>query len=241
VQRLERRYGWARGYCIGKDVHELACGTAQGAGLLAAVARSFTASDGSQPMLDLAAKHYGTRIKLVQLDAQRLQLPEASLDVLVMFEALYYLPDAPAFFRRAFKVLRPGGMLLIATANKDLYDFNPSPYSHDYLGVVELAQQLGEAGFGCELLGDTPIAEVSSVQKLLRPVKNLASKLGLIPKSMGAKQLLKRLVFGKLVAMPAEIAYTPAGTGKHTALNPGVPDLGHKVIFCAARKPLNPT
>ncbi|MCD6265910.1 MAG: BrnT family toxin [Deltaproteobacteria bacterium] len=26
------------------------------------------------------------------------------------------------------RVLRPGGKVLIATANKDLYDFNPSPH-----------------------------------------------------------------------------------------------------------------
>ncbi|WP_186511227.1 class I SAM-dependent methyltransferase [Caenimonas sedimenti] len=237
IERLERRYFWARSYCSGCDVHELACGTAQGAGVLAQVARSFAASDSSDAMLALAKAHYGDRITLGKLDAQRPDLPDAQLDVLVLFEALYYLADADAFFREARRVLRPGGTLLLATANKDLFDFNPSPYSHEYLGVCELAQRLGAAGFEVQVFGDTPIAEISAVQKLLRPVKNLAVRLNLIPKSMGAKRLLKRLVFGKLRPMPAEIVYTPARATPPTPLAPDRPDRGHKVLFCAARKP----
>ena len=237
IERLERRYFWARTYCAGKDVHELACGTAQGAGALAQVARSFAASDGSEAMIALAKQHYGDRIALGLRDAQRPGLPDAQLDVVLLFEALYYLPDADAFFREAHRLLRPGGTLLLATANKDLFDFNPSPYSHEYLGVRELSARLAAAGFEVAVFGDTPIAQISTMQKVLRPVKNLAVKLNLIPKSMGAKKLLKRLVFGKLVAMPAEVVYAPDRAAPPVPLAPDVPDRGHKVLFCAARKP----
>lgn len=238
IERLERRYYWARSYCKGLDVHELACGTAQGSGLLAKVARSFVASDGSVPMLEIAKKHYGDRISFVQLDAQTLPLAEVSFDILVLFEALYYLPNADQFFQQAFRVLRPGGVLLLATANKDLYDFNPSPYSHEYLGVVDLSRRLGTHGFQVELFGDTPIAEVSSLQKALRPIKNLASRWGLIPKSMAAKRLIKRLIFGKLVFMPAEIFYDISRAVPPAALRTDLLDRNHKVIFCAAHKPI---
>ena len=237
VARLERRYFWARGYCAGKDVHELACGTAQGAGVLAAVARSFAASDGTDVMVERARQHYGGRFPLSRIDAQRPALPDASLDVVVLFEALYYLPDADAFFRECWRVLRPGGVLLLATANKDLFDFNPSPHSHEYLGVRELTQRLSAVGFSVQLFGDTPIAEVSSLQKLLRPVKNFAVRLGLIPKSMKAKQLLKRIVFGRLTPMAAEIVYAPARAIAPTPLSAGVADEQHKVLFCAATRP----
>ena len=237
IERLERRYFWARPYCTELDVHELACGTAQGVGLLADVARSFVASDGSLPMLDIARKHYGNRVSFFQMDAQSLPLADATVDVLILFEALYYLQNADQFFQRAFCVLRPGGVLLLATANKDLYDFNPSPYSHEYLGVLELSQRLNVQGFKVELFGDTPVAEVSSLQQALRPIKNIASKWGLIPKSMAAKRLIKRLIFGKLVVMPAEIFYDGTRAAQPTPIAAGEADAKHKVIFCAAHKP----
>ena len=236
IQRLERRYFWARHYCAGVDVHELACGTGQSVALLAQVAKSFAASDGSQPMLEIAKKYYGQRIAFGKLDAQSVPLADASVDVLILFEALYYLPNADAFFRQAYRVLRSGGVLLIATANKDLYDFNPSPHSHEYLGVAELSRRLGSTGFSVEMFGDTPLAEVSTLQKMLRPVKNMASKLGLIPKSMAAKKLLKRLVFGKLISMPAEIFYDESRYIAPVPLALGVPDQKYKVILCAAHK-----
>lgn len=240
VERLRRRYLWARPYCVGRDVHELACGTAQGSGVLAEVAASFTASDQSDPILQQARQHYGARFPLRKLDAQALALPDAGLDVLVLFEALYYLPDADAFFARAWRVLRPGGVLLLVTANKDLYDFNPSPHSHEYLGVRELTERLGRAGFRVEVFGDTPVAEISAIQKALRPVKNIASRLRLIPKSMAAKKLLKRIVFGKLVPMPAEITVGGDPPALPSVLAAGQPDHGHKVIFCAATRPASP-
>jgi ubiquinone/menaquinone biosynthesis C-methylase UbiE len=237
VARLRRRYLWARPYCAGRDVQELACGTAQGSGVLAEVAATFTASDLSDRMLAQARRHYGTRFPLRKLDAQALDLPDASLDVLVLFEALYYLPDADAFFARAWRVLRPGGVLLLATANKDLYDFNPSPHSREYLGVRDLTERLARRGFLVQCFGDTPVAEISALQKTLRPVKNVAARLGLIPRSMAAKKLLKRIVFGKLVPMPAEISSAGDPQAPPALLAPGQADRGHKVIFCAATRP----
>lgn len=236
VERIARRYYWATEYCRGKDVLEAACGTGQGLRLLATRARSLVAADISTPILDIARKHYGQRVKLMQFDAEDMPFEAASLDVVILFEALYYLPDATRFFHGCRRVLRAGGHLLIGTANKDLFDFTPSPHSHRYLGVAELCAELGALGFEVSCFGDTPVEEVSARQKLLRPVKMLATRLGLIPKSMGAKKLLKRLVFGGLVKMPAEIDENTAPKMPPIPLAPGRPDTSHKVIFCAARK-----
>jgi hypothetical protein len=132
--------------------------------------------------------------------------------------------------------LRPGGHLLIASANPDLYDFNPSPHSLRYYGVPELERLLLPLGFTCAFFGDTPVGDLSLRQRVLRPVKQLAVRLNLIPSTMAAKKLLKRLVFGKLVPMPAEI---DARTGQAAPCSPlprGIADRRHKVLFCAARK-----
>jgi SAM-dependent methyltransferase len=236
VERIARRYEWAARYCSGKDVLEAACGTGQGLGLLSRVARSVTAGDYSTAILDIARRHYGSRMNLQQFDAQQMPFADASFDVVILFEALYYLPDAARFFAECVRVLRPGGTLLIATANKDLFDFTPSAHSHRYLGVAELHRELGALGFEVACFGDTPVGDVSARQRVLRPVKMVASRLGLIPESMQAKKLLKRLVFGGLVRMPAEIEPASAPLAEPARLEPLKPDTAHKVIFCAARK-----
>jgi SAM-dependent methyltransferase len=154
VERIARRYYWAAGYCRGKDVLEAACGTGQGLGLLSRSARSLTAGDYSPAVLDIARRHYGSRFDLKQFDAQHMPFADASFDVVILFEALYYVPDVERFFRECKRVLRPGGTLLIATANKDLFDFTPGAHTHRYLGVQELHHELGSVGFEVHCYGD---------------------------------------------------------------------------------------
>lgn len=235
VERIFQRYSWAADYCLGKDVLEVACGTGQGVSYLSRLARSVVAGDYSEAILSIARKHYGERFKFEQFDAQQMPFLDDTFDVVLIFEALYYIPDVGKFFLECRRVLRPGGILLIASANKDLFDFNPSPHSYRYLGVVELDEELGRLGFKTAFFGDTPIGTLSTRQRLLRPIKAFASRCGLIPKSMNAKKLLKRLVFGGLVQMPAEITENTAIPKVPTVLPPGMPDQAHKVIFCAAR------
>jgi hypothetical protein len=51
---------------------------------------------------------------------------------------------------------------------------------------------------------------------------------------MAGKKLLKRLVFGRLVPMPAEIEAGMVPVRQPTPLPSDRPDRAHKVIFCAA-------
>jgi SAM-dependent methyltransferase len=236
VERMARRYYWACRYCKDRDVLEAACGAGQGVGYLAAAARRMTAGDISDSLLSMARAHYGGRFSLQRFDAERMPFPDGAFDVVVLFEALYYLPEPRRFFAECRRVLRPGGTLLIATANKDLFDFTPSPHSHHYFGVVELGRELGAAGFTTECFGDTPVTEVSARQRILRPVKAVASRIGIIPKSMAGKKLLKRLVFGSLEKMPAEVTAATAADVPPAPLPPDTPDLRHKVILCAATR-----
>jgi SAM-dependent methyltransferase len=235
VERLARRYYWAADYCRGKDVLEVACGAAQGLGYLASVARSVNVGDYCRPLLDIARQHYNGRFRFLHFDAHQLPFADASFDVVLICEALYYLADVDRFFLETRRVLRPGGTLLVVTANKDLFDFNPSPYSTRYLGVVELRETLARHGFAApQFFGDTPVGAASGRQRLLRPVKAVAARLGLIPKSMRGKKLLKKLVFGGLVKMPSEITGDTARRVPVTTVPAGSANRDHKVILCAA-------
>lgn len=237
LNRLCHRYYWAGAFCAGKDAIEAACGTGPGLGYLSGLARSLRAGDYTPSILMLAKRHYGDRVDLRQFDAQAMPFPDGSADSIILFEALYYLPDAAQFVNECRRILRPGGYVLIATANKDLYDFNPSPHSYRYYGVVELQDLFGRSGFAVECFGYLSIHEVSLRQRVLRPVKKLAVRLGLIPGTNSGKKLLKRVVFGSMTKMPAEITADMIPFSPPKALAPNKPDREHKVIYCAARLP----
>ncbi|MBU6333043.1 MAG: methyltransferase domain-containing protein [Chloroflexi bacterium] len=236
VERMCHRYYWAATYCDGKDVIEAACGTGPGLGYLARRARSVRAGDITESILETARAHYGDRVELQQFDASHMPYGDQTADVIILFEALYYLPDAEQFMRECRRVLRDDGVVLIANANKDLFDFTPSPYSHTYHGAVELTGLFARHGFTTELSAYLSTATVSWRQKLLRPIKKLATDLHLMPSSMAGKKLLKQLMFGGLVAMPREITEGMAPYTPPSRIATDRPDTVHKVLYGAARK-----
>ncbi|MBU6235217.1 MAG: methyltransferase domain-containing protein [Alphaproteobacteria bacterium] len=237
LQRLCNRYYWAGSYAEGKDTIEIACGAGAGLGYLASVAWSVQGCDISDEVLKNPRAHYGTRIRIDTADAAKLPYADASADVALIFEAIYYLPDVDAFMAEMKRILRKDGVLLIATANKDLYDFNPSPMSHTYFGTVELKALMEKHGFAVEeMAGDTPLKAVSIKQKILRPIKKIVVELGLMPKTTAGKKWMKRLVFGSLVQLPHEITGTTCPKQTPDAITADEPCRTHKVIFCAARK-----
>ena len=233
LQRMSHRYHWAALYCGQKDVLEVACGSGPGLGILTRVAQSLEAGDFSAEILALAQRHYAGRVGLTRFDAQSLPFAAASKDVIILFEAIYYVPDAARFVQECRRVLRSRGKVLIATANKDLPDFNPSPFSHSYYGAADLARLFDANGFDCELFGYLPVGSVSWRQKLLRPVKKLVVALNLMPKTMAGKKLLKRLVFGRLTPMPAELPTQGTRIDAPARLE-AQPDRTYKVLYCCA-------
>lgn len=234
LYRLCNRYYWASQYCHKKDVVEVACGAGMGIGYLNCIAKSFEAGDYSQKMVENVMSHYGARINTKQFDAQNMPFENKSKDVIILFEAIYYIPDAEKFVTECKRILRNEGTVLIATANKDLFDFNPSPHSYEYYGVKELHELFSKNGFKTEIFGDTPIESISIRQKILRPIKKLVVMSGLMPKSMAGKKLLKRIVFGNLVKMPAEITSDTSIYIKPSMIPSDKPDTKHKVLYCAA-------
>ena len=92
-------------------------------------------------------------------------------------------------------------------------------------------------GFGVECFGYLRVGQASLRQWFLRPVKKLVVSSGLMPRTMRGKRLLKRLVFGSLVPMPAEIDESTGSYVEPTPVPSDVPDRWHKVIYCAARLP----
>lgn len=234
LERLVNRYTWASTYCRDRDVVEAGCGIGPGLGMLAGVARSLEAGDYCRANLDIASRHYGSRIRLLEFNAEAMPFADKSKDVIVLFEAIYYLPRPERFLTECVRVLREGGHVLLATANKDLWDFHPSPYSHTYFGVVELGSIFARFGFSCSFFGFQPADRSPMRQRLLRPLKRAAVVAGIMPKTMGGKRWLKRIVFGVEVPMPAELIFDADGYQEPEPIAVEQPDRRHKIIYCVA-------
>jgi SAM-dependent methyltransferase len=235
LTRLSHRYETAARYCKGKRVLEVACGAGQGLGLLARSAERVIGGDYSERLLQCARAHYGDRMELVRFDAQSMPFANASFEVVLLFEAIYYLAAPERFIKESKRVLRKGGILIICTVNKDWSDFNPSPFSQRYYSAPELMALAGAEDFETELFAafsDTPGSVKAGIVSLL---KRIAVALHLMPKTMKGKAFLKRIFFGKLQPIPAELHEGMAEHETPIRISGVTADSRHKILYALAR------
>jgi lipopolysaccharide/colanic/teichoic acid biosynthesis glycosyltransferase/SAM-dependent methyltransferase len=202
---LHTRYNLAAKLADGKDVLELACGPGVALGHLHKTSNRVVGGDLDPALVKSAEQHYGGRVEVCQIDAQSLPFDDNTFDVILLLEAVYYLPNPEAFVAEAKRVLRRDGTVLICSANRERPDFNPSPYAQRYFSASELKQLLANFDFDVELFGGYPVRRRGARDWALAPLRWLSIKLKLIPKSMAWKIRLKRLLYGKLKPIPAEL------------------------------------
>src|SRR5262245_53019192 len=88
IADMFHRYAWASGFCRGRRVLEVACGTGQGLGLLARTALSVIGCDINASNIEAARTTYGGRFELHVAAADRLPVDQSSVDVILMCEAI---------------------------------------------------------------------------------------------------------------------------------------------------------
>jgi len=101
----------------GRDVLEIACGRAAGARFIAERfgPRTYLATDASRMLIAAARRHKPVaNLRLLRAPAERLALPGGSFDVCLAVEAMTLIADKPAFLAAIARLLRPGGVLLVA-------------------------------------------------------------------------------------------------------------------------------
>jgi SAM-dependent methyltransferase len=198
MRMLRTRYALARKLCAGKDVLELACGPALGVVHLAGKARSVIGGDCNLEQLRMVFARTGRRLPLVCLDAHTLPFGKNSFDLVILFEAIYYLTNPGQFLRECRRVMRPDGLLLVSLANRDWPGFNPSPFSTRYFSAVELFELLKTCGFVPEVYGAFPSKPTTASQTVRDHIRRFAVRGGLIPRTLRAKAALKRVFYGAL-------------------------------------------
>lgn len=233
--RMFHRYCFAANFSEGKDLLEVACGSGQGLGYLAKRAKWVFGGDYTENLIMVAKRYYQERIPLLRLDAHFLPFRDQSFDVVILYEAIYYLAQPEHFFDEARRVLRKEGVLLIATVNKHWSEFNPSPFSTSYFSVPELSESLEKNGFKVEMYGAFSVLPKSAKEKIVASIRKIAVALHLIPKTMKGKEFLKKVFYGKLKALKGEIEEGSCEYVPPSSLPLNVPNEEYKVIYAVAR------
>ncbi len=234
--RLYGRYHFASQFCKAKYVLEAACGSGIGLGYLARRAKRVVGGDIDEHILSFAQEYYKRRnnIQLYRFDAHKLPFKGTSFDVIILYEAIYYLAHPERFLAECRRVLKKGGTLIICMANKDCPGFSKSPFSFKYFSCLELLALLKQHHFDVELFGDCPVDTGAIRQKLISNIRRRAVALGLIPKTMDGKEILKRIFFGKLLIIPGEVEDGMVKYQPPIPISSNSPSSQYRVLFAVA-------
>lgn len=238
LARLYQRYRFAREYAIDRTVLEVGCGRGLGLGYLSKCALEVVGGDIDKNNVEASEKYYSghDKVTILWLDAHMLPFESDYFDLVLLFETIYYLERPEVFVAEALRVLKKDGILIICTVNKSWKDFHPSKYSYEYFSAPELAELLQRSFAEVELYGAFRVAESGASSKIYSIIKRTASKLRLIPGSLKARELLKRLFIGRLKPIPNEVFDNTFDYDEPVPASSDHPNDKYKIIYAIARK-----
>jgi ubiquinone/menaquinone biosynthesis C-methylase UbiE len=207
LERIYQRYHFAKQFCQGKEVVEVACGSGMGLGYLASFSKSVLGGDIDDKNLLTARELYKSipEVTIEKMDAHYLPLPDNSYDTVLLFEAVYYLKHPEKFISESQRVLRTRGHLIICTVNREWRDFHPSPYTHEYLSAAELRKMLNEKFNDIKIYGGFKI-KTGTRATVFSLLKRAAVRMDLIPVSLKLRAYLKNIFIGKTFPLPATVS-----------------------------------
>jgi ubiquinone/menaquinone biosynthesis C-methylase UbiE len=239
IERYFQRYKFASSYVRGKRVLEIGCGGGQGLSLLKqAGALSILGIDIEERNLTFARKTYrdDTTIQISRQDIHQCSMPSESFDCILMFEVIYYLSDARVILSKCKKMLSPGGVIIIESANVQWSDFNPSPFYVRYFSAQEMHALMSDIGFVTQLFSAYPTdGNTGFSHAIISSIKRLAIRFRLIPRSMKYKRFLKRIFFGKLIVFPSQLHNEMFVYDEPKPLDPVIYNPQFKVLYAVGK------
>jgi SAM-dependent methyltransferase len=129
----EARYRWAAPAVQGRAVLDAGCGVGYGTAILAgAGAARAVGIDISPEAIEHAHDRYGEAGGFVVGDLQALPFADDTFAAAVCFEAIEHVADPSRALDELRRVLRPDGLLLISSPNRDVYPPGNPFHVHEY-------------------------------------------------------------------------------------------------------------
>jgi ubiquinone/menaquinone biosynthesis C-methylase UbiE len=244
IERIYQRYCFSREFADGKDVLEVACGSGMGLRFLAETGNRVVGVDIDKKNVEEAAllrngadsNNSKREINLAVMDAHSLSFQNGSFDVVLILESIYYLTKPLEFVREAARVMKRGGVLIIATVNKNWSAFHPSPYSCRYFSAPELYEMLKGFFVDISLYGGFPTLAPGVKAQAVQCIKQIAVKLNLIPRTLKGRELLKRIFLGKVRSVPHGIVEGMVKYERPTPISHDRPNTDSKILYVVAKK-----
>jgi SAM-dependent methyltransferase len=166
------RYLFARAFCQGRDVLDVASGEGYGSAQIAQVARSVIGLEYAGETVRLARANFSRdNLQFVNGDARSLPFPDASVDIVVSFETIEHFAGQTAFVAEVHRVLRPDGCFIVSTPDRDNYAPTGTPTNGHHVRELsrrEFAALLGrhfthiQTLYQRPLIGSALVAEAAS-------------------------------------------------------------------------------
>lgn len=176
------------------------------------------------------------KIRVNLTDAHNLDFLGDSFDLVLLYEAIYYLKDPQKFISEAERVLKENGKLIVCSVNKDWEDFHPSPFTHKYFSVPELYEILKDGFREVDIYGGFQVDNKGMKNRVTSFIKRMAVDYNLIPGSLKARAYLKRIFMGKLVPLPTEVYEGMAPYEPPVPISVDKVSKEFKIIYAVAHK-----
>lgn len=97
---------------------EIGCGAGRGVEVLSPVVAHYTGIDKNDSLMKILAEQYPQYLFLNQHLPPLKGLQDNTFDAIVTFQVIEHIEDDDAFVKEAYRVLKPGGKMLLTTVNR---------------------------------------------------------------------------------------------------------------------------
>jgi SAM-dependent methyltransferase len=136
IREHQARYRFAAGYVSGKVVVDCACGSGESSSIFSkSGAKRVVGIDVDAEALERArSKYQGAGLEFCLGNGREIPLEDSSFDIFVCLETIEHVNEDGGFLAEAWRVLRPGGILICSTPNRDVTNpgasLEDAPWNH---------------------------------------------------------------------------------------------------------------
>lgn len=124
--RVKKAYDWLSPWL--ETIVDVGCSYGYATRFLKAKAKNVVGIDPNEEYVSVASRRY-PEIEFRTAYADDTGLPDASVDAVVMLDVLEHVPSEKKTLDEIFRILKPGGTLIITTPHKGLFGFmDPEKY-----------------------------------------------------------------------------------------------------------------